>query len=108
MSSLRPTETSVDDTSDKQVPSKRLRSGTTRGSRRGVNTVRIAALLRELAEEFDAAAASDEAPSARESATRIVSRAPRRSRQLVRPIDESTPEHIKALVTRSLKERGFR
>jgi hypothetical protein len=107
MSSLRPTTTSVHDTSDNEVPSKRFRSGSTRGNRRGVNTVRIAALLRELAEEFDATG-SDDAASARGSATPIAHRAGRRPRQLVRPPDEATPEHIRALAARSLKERGFR
>lgn len=68
-----------------------------------LNPARVAALFAELAAEF-----RPPALTSGDGATPLRKRRPNRGRSLVRPDDEETPEHIKALAARSLRERGFR
>ncbi len=65
-----------------------------------MNRVRIAALFRELAEEFERD--DDVAAGSRPRA-----KGARRLRQLTRPDGEATPEVV-ALARRALSTRGFR
>ena len=71
-----------------------------------MNRARIAALFAELAVEFGAAASANDVRVVDSSSLR--KRRKGRARAIVRPDDEETPEFIKALAARSLRERGFR
>lgn len=73
-------------------------------ARVGALYAQLAAIIAELAVEIRACAPANDVPDATVSRKRR----PRRPPTIVRPDDEETPEHIKALAGRSLRERGFR
>ena len=70
----------------------------------GALYAQLAAIIAQLAVEFGACAPSNDVPDG----TFPRKRRSRRPPTIVRPDDEVTPEHIKALAGRSLRERGFR